>query len=140
MALYVVLSHNNEFIHFSGSRSVHESLLFLETCSGVYYIHNINFDGCLLIHALSEMNKTFTLLMNGMNIYSIKIDKIEFRCSYKLLPQPLHIIGSDLVGLSKLPFPYKKYDGRDVTNQINASLFNSDDEYQRYCTIVGSET
>lgn len=140
MALYVVLSHNNSFIHFSGTRSVHESLAFLEKHSGVYYIHNINFDGCLIIHALSEMNKTFTLLMNGMNIYSIKIDKIEFRCSYKLLPQPLHIIGSDLVGLGKLPFPYKKYDGREVTSQINSSLFNSDDEYRKYCLIVGSET
>lgn len=139
--IYVVLSNNDFYHHFAGKNAVCDSIIYLNKHgSGVYYIHNINFDGCLIIETLSTMTSKFEILMNGMNIYSIKCSTYEFRCSYKLLPQPLYQIGRSLVGLCKLPFPYKFADTNFKGNTVTPAMFNDNSEYDRYVAIVGNNS
>jgi len=140
--MYVVLACHDYYYHFSGPDSVKKSIIFLhEQGSGVYYIHNINFDGCLIIEALSALNITFNLLMHDLNIYSISCSTFEFRCSYKLLPQSLYIIGVTLLGIVKLPFPYKMFlEQKNKKKIVSPEMFNNNDEFNRYCAIVGNNT
>jgi hypothetical protein len=74
-----------------------------------FYIHNINFDGLLIISSLSFKNIQFTIIKKNLNIYSIKFEYLGnifiFKCSYKILPLSLKNISID--GISKTSFPYK---------------------------------
>lgn len=78
----------------------------------IFYTHNLNFDGILLLSILTtnSTNLKFDIFMKSLNIYSIKIfhEKkcIEFKCSYKLLPVTLKQITSDFNLSQKMAFPY----------------------------------
>lgn len=75
----------------------------------IFYIHNINFDGLLLIEMLSLSHK-FTISAMKMSIYNIRLylgnAVVEWRCSYKLLPLSLKTVALEFTNLRKLPFPY----------------------------------
>lgn len=75
-----------------------------------FYIHNLNFDGILIINEISKNNIKYSIMTNKTNIYYLEIyylnKIIRFRCSYKLLPLPLNKIG-ELENFSKTFFPYK---------------------------------
>lgn len=74
------------------------------------YIHNINFDGIIIIESLTKNKIKFEMINRELNIYSINIEYCEniiiFKCSYKILPTSLNKL-AELSNISKKPFPYK---------------------------------
>jgi hypothetical protein len=120
-----------------------------------FYIHNLNFDGLLIIEDVSLNNIKYDMLTNKTNIYYIKIfyinKYIKFRCSFKLLPLSLKKIG-ELENVQKYVFPYKfiekktlfydgpvpnrsywEHQGYDTYIKYNKS-FNTKNETIKYCT------
>lgn len=74
------------------------------------YIHNLNFDGILIISNLSKNFIKYELISNKTNIYAIKIIYcniiITLKCSYKIIPISLRTLGK-IENFEKSYFPYK---------------------------------
>jgi hypothetical protein len=74
------------------------------------YIHNLNFDGMLIINEVSKNKIRYFILAMKTDIYYIEIfylnKIIKFRCSYKILPLSLRKIG-EIENFEKKYFPYK---------------------------------
>jgi hypothetical protein len=124
-----------------------------------FYIHNLNFDGILILSSLSINNTyKFESFIRDNSIYSIKIynnnnNIIEFKCSYKILPISLKKIANTFKINSKLIFPYKfsseenlNYSGEtpninffnniqdyNVFQELNRNKFNFKDYSIKYC-------
>lgn len=104
----------------------------------IFYIHNLNFDGILILSSLTE-NKSykFTSFIRENSIYSIKIFKkdleIEFKCSYKILPISLKNISENFNITNKLIFPYK-FSKKENLNYVGKIpeyyYFNSKEDYE----------
>ena len=78
----------------------------------VIYVHNLNFDGMLIIESVSKNSSIkINSVIKENNIYSIDIEKndriVTFKCSYKILPVSLKKIAQDFKLPNKLIFPYK---------------------------------
>lgn len=75
----------------------------------VFYVHNINFDGMLIMDSIFKNNLKFEWFIVDTNIYFIKVEYlsnlIEFRCSYKFIPISLKNL--DFLSNRKTIFPYK---------------------------------
>ena len=76
----------------------------------ILYIHNLNFDGIIILSSLSLSTiYKFESFIRDNSIYSIKIYKndicLEFKCSYKILPISLARISSSFKLPNKLKFP-----------------------------------
>lgn len=74
------------------------------------YIHNLNFDGTLIIEYLSFSKSNFKIKSLNTNLYWIEIKHLEkiilLRCSFKIIPLSLKKIG-EIEKFSKSLFPYK---------------------------------
>ena len=82
-----------------------------ENCTEIFYIHNLKFDGTLIIHNISKYTIfNVSALIEKKEFYSIKIiynkKSIEFRCSYKLLPVSLYNISIGFDIEKKMDYPY----------------------------------
>lgn len=103
------------------------------------FIHNLNFDGFLIIECLSKTDLNFDVFSNNLNLYSIKIKYLNkiiiFKCSYKILPISLNKI-SEIFNLeNKMSFPYKyinKNNIYSITEIPNCSYFNSKEDYENF--------
>jgi len=105
--------------------------------NNIFYVHNLNFDGILILSSLSLSNgyKLESFIKDG-SIYSIlvyKSDKtIEFKCSYKILPISLKKISVSFNISEKLKFPYK-FSSLENLNYVGSipdiSFFNNSDDY-----------
>lgn len=77
----------------------------------IIYVHNINFDGFLIIDEISKTEIEIDCLIREMNIYRIvlknKNKKFEFRCSYKIIPDSLKNIAKSFNIGKKDIFPHK---------------------------------
>lgn len=111
----VVYNLNNRFYEFYGKypllRSIY-SLFININKHEIIYIHNLDFDGFLIIEEISKNSHIkLDFFINKMKIYYIKltyINKIiEFRCSAKILPAKLSDISKDFNLNPKMIFPYK---------------------------------
>lgn len=76
-----------------------------------YYIHNLNYDGILILNSLSKQNKLeYSFYMRDKDLYEIKISFhnkiIFFKCSFKLIPASLKKITETFNIKKKMPFPY----------------------------------
>lgn len=113
-------------------------LLFsLEFKNEIVYIHNLNFDGFLIIESLSDKDMQFDIFSKKLNIYSITIryvDKIiTLKCSYKILPLSLHKIAQIFNLENKMPFPYKFITSDNIyyTGPTpDQNFFNSKKDYE----------
>jgi hypothetical protein len=121
-----LLNQRKFFIYYHDSKNILiESLIIIFSqikisTTTIFYIHKLNFDGTLLIDALTHSKKfQFSLFTRESDIYSIKIFNekkiIEFRCSKKILPLSLKNIALLFNLPPKLPFPYK-FASLDVLN------------------------
>ena len=77
----------------------------------IFYIHNLKFDGTLIIHNISKYTIfNVSALIEKKEFYSIKVTynkkSIEFRCSYKLLPVSLYNISIGFDIEKKMDYPY----------------------------------
>lgn len=74
-----------------------------------FFIHNLNFDGFILIDSLTRNAIEFKIFSVKTNLYWIKINycsiQILFRCSFKILPWSLDKIGL-MEGYKKFNYPY----------------------------------
>jgi hypothetical protein len=74
------------------------------------YIHNINFDGMIILDEISKQNIGFNIRFNKGNIYFLEVfylkKIIKFRCSYKIIPLSLRNLG-EIEKHEKGYFPYK---------------------------------
>jgi hypothetical protein len=81
------------------------------------YIHNLNFDGMIIIDFLTSFKIKFEIMSIKFNLYYIKIiyldKKITFRCSYKILPISLRKIGI-IENYEKTFFPYNFVNGDNL--------------------------
>jgi hypothetical protein len=77
----------------------------------IFYVHNLKFDGSLIVESLSKQKKILiNSLIENREIYIIELEynkkKIIFRCSYKLLPLSLSNIASGFNLNKKIDYPY----------------------------------
>jgi hypothetical protein len=79
-------------------------------CQIDVYVHNLNFDGLLILNEISKNKIKFSMTANKTNLYLLEIffgqKIIRFRCSYKILPLSLRELGS-IAQIEKTYFPYK---------------------------------
>ena len=101
----------------------------------IFFIHNINFDGIIIINALAKNNILFDWFIRKLDIYYIKFSYLgtffEFRCSYKLIPLPLSYFNT-IEFNGKTIFPYK-FINKNNLNYVgdipNENYFNNKEEY-----------
>ena len=79
----------------------------------IIYVHNINFDGYLIIESLTKQKQfKFKSLIRENSIYSIIIEdykssnKILIKCSYKIIPRSLNNIAEVFKLGKKMIFPH----------------------------------
>jgi hypothetical protein len=75
------------------------------------FIHNLDFDGLIIISYLSKTTKyNYKAFARELSFYKIEIffgiKKIVFVCSYKIFPLSLKQIALNFTPLKKFPFPY----------------------------------
>jgi hypothetical protein len=109
-----------------------------------FYVHNLTFDGILIIENLKKKIK-FNAVLFKSNLYELNIwsknFKVKFKCSLKLFPLPLKKIGKLLdKNYEKLEFPhgfvnrnnFSKYMGEHpVLKEIKD--WNLKEECIKYC-------
>ena len=107
----------------------------------IFYIHNINFDGMLIMDSVFKNSLKFEWFVVDTNIYFIKISYlnnfIEFRCSYKFIPISLKNL--NFLSNYKTIFPYK-FVREDNLNYIGVvpdiSFFNEDVTKEQYYNFL----
>jgi hypothetical protein len=106
----------------------------------IFYVHNINFDGMLIINDISKFTDiSITSLIRNMNIYKIELTKkdkkIIFKCSYKILPESLEKISLIFKNEKKLSFPYD-FSSEKNLNYIgevpDVKYFKNSKEYENF--------
>ncbi len=106
----------------------------------IIYIHNINFDGMIILDIISYYNNIYMvdILLYKYNIYYIKIiyknKYITFRCSYKLISQSLNNIANSLNIENKLYFPYNAINKYNIYKiiEVNKFSFNDINDYNMW--------
>jgi hypothetical protein len=104
-----------------------------------FYIHNIQFDGFIILNYLSNLDKyKIDLLIKNGSIYYLSIKEnnknIIFKCSYKIIPTSLKKISQSFNLSIKLPFPYKftNLNTLNYVGYINKEYFNNYDDFQNF--------
>jgi hypothetical protein len=78
------------------------------------YVHNLDFDGLLILSYITKTEKKYKYeaFTRESSFYTLEITEIEslnkiiFLCSYKIFPLSLKKIAQDFTIYKKLPFPY----------------------------------
>jgi hypothetical protein len=114
---FYLFNKNKSFYFNNGDNLIMESIKYIfdqikNNCVEIFYIHNLKFDGTLIIHDLSKYSLfKISALIEKKEFYSIKITynekSIEFRCSYKLLPISLYNISIGFDIKKKMDYPYE---------------------------------
>lgn len=97
----------------------------------IIYIHNIDYDGRLIIEYIMLVHDIYVEnIIKDNSIYSVMLyynkKKIEFRCSYKLIPMSLSNIAESFKIGSKMPYPY------ECINNLNYNVSLNIDYYVKY--------
>lgn len=93
---------------------VYQSLVKISTVmlkqKALIYVHNLNFDGCLILEVIVKKKLSFVPFFRKTSIYKITLylngKILIFKCSHKFLPLPLEKIGLEL-NYEKGVFPHK---------------------------------
>ncbi len=88
------------FLHSEKANLVEDVLQFLVKASNSnhidVYVHNLNFEGGVLIEYLTSSKSLFSIYSLGANLYWVDfyylMKVVRFRCSYKLIPLSLRAI------------------------------------------------
>lgn len=103
------------------------------------YVHNINFDGPLILDTLSKKNIFFDWIIKDLNIYYISFKILdcffEIKCSYKLIPIALKNVFDYEKSYKKFIFPYKfsKRENLFYFGECPSSIFfESKKEYDNF--------
>lgn len=103
ISIYIEKSNDELFTLFLNNLLYENDNIF------VFYIHNINFDGILIMDYIFKNKIKFDWIIHDNNIYSITIHYLHitviFKCSYKFLPVSLKNLG-EILNFEKKIFPY----------------------------------
>lgn len=109
----------------------------------IFYVHNLNYDGLLILNSISKTQINFDVFIRDLQIYYIRIDsKIEFKCSYKLLPMSLKNIAVFFKLDQKLSFPYlfsKKENLFYIGIKPSINYYNNKFEYDNASTLIDNK-
>lgn len=105
----------------------------------IIYVHNINYDGCIVIDSLTRQNEfKFESLIRDNSIYSILIKnkdsskRILIKCSYKIIPRSLNSI-AQVFGLGKkmiFPHSFSRRDNLFYVGEVpSEEYFRNYEEY-----------
>ena len=90
---YCVSIFHTKIENFYGLDCLERMLDFIQNLEGrcVIYAHNLTFDGSFLLDELSKKDRGVRLetFMFNNDIYTITIDNVEFKCTYRLFPYSL---------------------------------------------------
>jgi len=136
---FIIDNKSYSFYHsHNGKDVITDSINFIldNFKNKLIYVHNINFDGFILLDYISKTDIEIECLIKEMNIYKIvfkkKKNKLEFRCSYKILPDSLKNIATSF-GIGKkdiFPHKFSSIENLFYYGEIpSREYFNSDDEY-----------
>jgi hypothetical protein len=82
-----------------------------------FYIHNLDFDGFLIISSLTKFLINFKIYSEKRKIFMIRVDycgkMIYFKCSYKIIPLSLNYLGN-MENFKKKFFPYKFVNSNNI--------------------------
>lgn len=118
--------------------------IFLKSDSAeiIIYIHNINFDGYLIIESLTKQKEfKFESLIRENSIYSIYIKdykskrKILLKCSYKIIPRSLDNIAKVFKIGKKMVFPHSFSSNENLfyIGEIpNKTYFKNNEDYSYF--------
>jgi len=138
---YIIKKKNYNVYYKENIDIVYESILHIFKISKIkevtIYIHNLDFDGLLILNSLSNQKKiTFSVFMKKMNIYSITLildkKKINFRCSFKILPVSLYNISKSFNIEEKMIFPYLFSTKKNlfyIGSVPDKSFFNTEEDW-----------
>jgi hypothetical protein len=132
--------------YYDNSDIIYKSIKFIfekDFEKEIFYIHNLKFDGTLLINSLSNYNFfKIDAIIENKEFYLLIVEfmnkKIEFRCSYKLLPISLYKISIGFVEENiKIDYPYNFIKKENIfwKNEIPVEHFKSKEGYLEYMKI-----
>jgi len=108
----------------------------------IIYVHNINFDGYLIIESLTKQKEfKFESLIRENSIYSISIKdykskrKILLKCSYKIIPRSLDNIAKVFKIGKKMIFPHSFSSSENLfyVGEIpNKTYFKNNEDYSYF--------
>jgi hypothetical protein len=109
-----ILNNKLFTLYYSEKNIILESLKIIVDSTNEDYIeifvHNLNFDGIIIINEISKKKIKFIFKSKSLNLYYIDIffmnKIIKFRCSYKLLNLSLSALG-EIEKHPKMFFPHK---------------------------------
>lgn len=114
----------------------------LENCSKkkIYYVHNLTFEAFVFINYLIKYKIKFKLLSNDKTVYSLIINDIVLKCSYRLTMLSLNKLSELAKCEKKGVFPYKILN----TNikeymDIDEDMFNNKDEFDIFIKKNGNK-
>jgi hypothetical protein len=102
-----------------------------------FYVHNLNFDGLLILNEITKKKIKFDVKTNKTNIYFLDVfylnKNIRFRCSYKIIPISLRRLG-EIENFPKLFFPYKFVCRFNLTyiGEVPPASFWEKDDYEMF--------
>jgi len=134
------ISNNFYSIYFKENKNIIEEsfdLIFKNVNKKEYfYIHNIQFDGFIILDYISKIEKyKIDILIRNNSIYyisiKIKSKEIIFKCSYKIIPTSLKKISEGFKIYEKLPFPYKfaNLDNLEYEGYVDIKYFNNKEDF-----------
>lgn len=107
----------------------------------IFFTHNINFDGYLIINFLTEKGIYFEWFVREMNLYWIEVKyltyKFTFRCSYKIIPISIKNLG-EMIKENKKVFPHKFSSFKNlfyIGKCPNLIYFNNEEDYLYFKTL-----
>lgn len=104
----------------------------------VIFIHNLNFDGLILIHYFTKNKLNFKIKALRGEIYWLELyhmrNKLIFRCSYKIIPLSLKKIG-EIEKIFKPDFPHIAIKRNNVNSiiEIDNKEFDIKKKTVAYC-------
>jgi len=144
---FYLFNKNKSFYFNNGDNLIMESIKYIfdqikNNCVEIFYIHNLKFDGTLIIHNLSKYSLfKISALIEKKEFYSIRITynekSIEFRCSYKLLPISLYNISIGFDIKKKMDYPYEFVNKKNLfwNKEIDKKFFKSEEGFLIYNQI-----
>lgn len=102
----------NKFIYFYGEEVIEKFLFWANKhkIKTTFYIHNLTFDGCLLIQKNTDKTLKFDGFIFNQTLYKLTIQNencnMTFKCSFRLFPLSLYNISKLLEIEEKKNFPH----------------------------------